>query len=315
MPQDAHKVLDVDPSEPVCLDDWRKKGKTIDDVPFQVISAHTDALRIPEQILQDFPNPNLPIIDFIQLTLPKQSSAITMASIDKWFSCDAPKDDVSSIKSRTVPPQDLLSKLREHSQQAWLDGACSITDPRFNKGTERFPLWIITYWIRTSRVINAQTDWLRAREWIEDQSQVACFPDGFTTSTEIFGSIGWDSPRKIAKLAFTTQKFCQLLSTRWLCDDIMALLVEDLRTRLSDDPVRSKDTIIAPSNYYRVFEPAKRRGYHADVLPRCLKRIEHLVDSKGFRYLYIPVMMNENHEIAVYVDFVKKKCGWGACRE
>lgn len=313
--QNADKVLDVDPSEPVHIDDWINKGKTGEDVPYTVLSAHTHMLEIPTEVLKDFPHPSVPILDFIQLDLPKQSSAIPVMHISKWFSRDAPKDNVSKIKSRSIPPQALLIELRGDSQQAWLDGARSIVDPRFNKGAERFPLWIITYWITTGDIIRAQTNWMRAREWIEDQSQASIFPDDFTTSTEIFGSIGWNSPHRLAKLTFSTQKFCQLLSNHWLCDDIMELLVDDLQTRLKNDPVRAEKTIIAPSTFYRIFAPAQERGYHNDMLPRCLKRIEHLINNKGVQYLYIPVLVNKNHEIAVYVDFVKKRCGWGACRQ
>jgi hypothetical protein len=164
---------------------WIKQGKNFQDVPLHVSSAHTQALTIPAAFLSNLPDPNLPIIDFIQLDLPKESSAILMTRVDKWFSHDTPQNDVTQMASRMIPPWDYLSKLQQASQQAWLDGALSLSDPCFNQEKDRFPLWIITYWIKMSNVIRAQLDWIRAREWIEDESQGTSFPEGFGTSTEI----------------------------------------------------------------------------------------------------------------------------------
>jgi hypothetical protein len=291
---------------------WVKAGKKIQDVPLHVSSAHTQALAIPAAFLSNLPDPSLPIIDFIQLDLPKESSAILTTRIDKWFSHDIPQNDVTQIASRMIPPRDDLLKLQQASQQAWLDGALSLTDPRFNQEKDRFPLWIITYWIKMSDIIRARLDWVRAREWIEDESQGTRFPDGFGTSTEIFGTIGWNVPLTHLGIPISSRNLCQLLSTRWLCDDIMELLIMDLQTRLRRDQTLASKVIIPPSQFYRLIEKTREKGYHADTLPRSLKTIEDLVKTKGRRFLYLAVFVGGNHEIAVYIDFLKRTFGWGA---
>lgn len=45
-----------------------------------------------------------------------------------------------------IPNDDFLDKLNDDTGQAWLDGARSIIDQRFNDGRDRLLLCAVTYW-------------------------------------------------------------------------------------------------------------------------------------------------------------------------
>jgi hypothetical protein len=85
-------------------DEWIGRGRKFDSVPFHVISAYTQAVGMPEAIPLDFPDPDLPITEFIQLSLPKQPSSISTTQAHLWL----PKDDVTKMGTRTIPPNDVL---------------------------------------------------------------------------------------------------------------------------------------------------------------------------------------------------------------
>ena len=63
--------------------------------------------------------------------------------------------EVLDAKQKTleIPPAKVLEGLDGAIGQIWLDGGRSITDPRFNDGTERFPLWALSLWNEVKRLI------------------------------------------------------------------------------------------------------------------------------------------------------------------
>jgi hypothetical protein len=69
---------------------------------------------------------------------------------------------------RSIPPAAVLELLKRTSGQAWLNGAKSIADPRFNDGTDRFPLGTLTFWDQMADTISHQKHWKRTIQWTEN---------------------------------------------------------------------------------------------------------------------------------------------------
>jgi hypothetical protein len=183
--------IDFEPSK------WIQRGLKYEMVPFHVINAHLlHALNIPKTA-PPLPDPNVPITEFLCLTLPVQSTYIITSKPDQWFSKEPPEEDVSILLTRPngpIPNMEFLAQLKAAAGQAWLDGAASVVDKRFGSDRQdKLPLWVITYWIKLAAVIGTQADWRTAKQWIEDNSRGPNFP--FKPLGNLFGLLGWESAR------------------------------------------------------------------------------------------------------------------------
>lgn len=55
--------------------------------------------------------------------------------------------EISHLLERPLPPLYVLKELDKIASQQWLNGMQSIKDPRYNHGTEYFPLCALTFWL------------------------------------------------------------------------------------------------------------------------------------------------------------------------
>jgi len=287
---------------------WIQRGLKYQTVPFHVINAHLHALNIPETA-PPLPCSSVPITEFLCLTLPIQSVNIITSKPDQWFSNGPPKEDMSILLTHPIPNMEFLAQLKATAGQAWLDGATSVVDKRFDDSQDRLPLWVISYWIKLGAVVGTQAEWRRAKRWIEDNSRGPSFP--FKTLDNLFSLLGWDMSIQFLSRTITAKTLAPLLSTRWLSCDIMDLMINDLQSRLRQRPDLSSKVIIAPSDFYKVIEKATQTGYKDHHLPKSLQNVEAQVNDGGKHILYMGVFVGGNHEIVVYVDFENSTYGWG----
>jgi hypothetical protein len=86
-----------------------------------------------------------------------------------WFSADAPHTDTECLRTRPIPQETFIGQLLDDFGQAWLDGAKSVVDPRFNDGCDRLPLWTILAWKRMAVLIKEREKWAMSYQWLEKQ--------------------------------------------------------------------------------------------------------------------------------------------------
>lgn len=305
---DMPNVLDVDKDAGLVFNatKWIGCGRTYKDVPIYVCEALTSIRKIPDAVIAScIPNPQVPIIEFINFPLPKQSSELITTRPMAWFSTDPPDENaIQLLLSRTIPPKAFLDKMDADMGQAWFDGNISIIDHRVNGGSDRLPMWAPTYWQKISKLISMQTDWKRAKSWVDTNAQKL---SGFPTSDIIFAAQAWNSPLYRSS-DLTTHTLAQLLADRWLSDDIMLLMVGHLQDRLQQNPVLDASTIIAPSLFYTVIEKAAKTNKF-DFL--ALQRVEDQIKYGKRRHLWMGGFIGGNHEIALRIDFEKKELAYG----
>ncbi|KAJ7635445.1 hypothetical protein DFH06DRAFT_1139376 [Mycena polygramma] len=141
------------------------------DAPFVVVDAKNAAFSLPVQAMEFIPHGGLPVTEFCALELPRISSELVYGESQMWFSKDEPTTDISLLKGRNIPPQAVLDLLGRKSGQAWLDGAKSISDPRYNDGADRFALGALAFWKEMTDVIKKQATWKRSVQWVENEEQ------------------------------------------------------------------------------------------------------------------------------------------------
>jgi hypothetical protein len=289
---------------------WIGHQKKYKDVPLHVSNALTQLRQIPEAILSLLPQPEVPILDFISLKLPRQSAELVMVKIDKCFSSEAPQMDIQTFLHRSIPPKSFITAVENSLGQAWFDGKVSFVDPRFVGSDNRLSFWVPTYWRRMDSIIEAKKRWQEARVWLQTESTKTNHPSQLPSERELFASIGWNVP--LAKgPGMTTGTLAQFLSNWWLDQEAMELMITHLQKRLAEDPIRRKKAMIASCQFFSVVEDAASKNRYDDkTISSALRNIEVRVKNETLSYLYFPFFGN-HHEIAVYINFEERKIGYG----
>ncbi|KAJ6600108.1 hypothetical protein B0H10DRAFT_2196455 [Mycena sp. CBHHK59/15] len=193
-------TLMVDDEKPFISDDWIGKGKSYSgDLPGEVLQAKITAFMPPEPAVGLVPAGSLPVMEFAAIALPRQSSELAYGESRLWFSDDAPTTDIGVLKDRTrsIPPQAVLDLLGRKAGQAWLNGAKSVIDPRYNEGADRFPLWVLTYWMEMACTVGHQSNWKRSIAWLENEHK-KCKEEHTRAAIEearaTLKTLGWNAP-------------------------------------------------------------------------------------------------------------------------
>ncbi|KAJ7039794.1 hypothetical protein C8F04DRAFT_949367, partial [Mycena alexandri] len=271
-------------------------------------AALLQVLAVPTDI-RYLPHDDLPIRDFVSMTLPPQSYTPVLSKPRTWYSSDMPTTDVACLASRPIPHKDFLCKLEKEAGQALFDGCKSILDPRYNEGQDRFPLRAITYWKRMEEVVNAHRQWETSVGWVDGQLAKPDLPEqdreALTVTKGLFETLGWNT---VIWGRWTHLHLATLLSWQWLTDDHIDMMMTDLSARVAADPELSKTVLVAPLAFSNALKAATKYG-KADA--PLLARYEAHIKKHGFKRLYFPDHLNKNHWIAGRIDFERELLGTG----
>ena len=135
------------------------------------------------------------VVDFIQLELPKKTSAILTYSAKTWFSKQSPTEDIQCLVSRNLPSKNFVNNAKEVSGQAMLDGAMSIEDPQYKGG--RLPLWTISFWARMHEICEEQEIWRQSGKWLDVNADNSAKMTAINECWMVLGSLPWDEHLKI----------------------------------------------------------------------------------------------------------------------
>jgi len=298
---------------------WIRAGKDYNTVPLSVTLAANERLAIPGIVLASLPATALPVIEFLSCTLPRVSVDTISTKIQMWFSQEPPSIvHVHEIfVSRPIPSNEFVSRLSKAVGQAWLDGAQSVIDCRFNNGNERLPLWAIAYWTKILELRGIQSLWQSSVDWLdkEEKGQKAKGPvsdDLIGVRTLLHTSVAWDSTMPHCNGMTSTSKLSRFLGPRWLSNDNIDMMVEELVLDLQGDKDRSHIQVVSlnfPNAISNVVTNLAR-------LPSArtksfLGQIERKVNDEGLQKLYFPLYVSGNHWIACEIDFKKKTFAFG----
>ncbi|GLB37775.1 hypothetical protein LshimejAT787_0408260 [Lyophyllum shimeji] len=315
----ANDILDLDELPQFIESEWIGVGKKYPqkDVPFYISWAKAERLEIPQAYLHHLPPVDLPVEKFLLFKLPSQSNEIIATKAAAWFSHDEPKIDIIGLLSWPVPPRSFLDNLEAAFGQAWFDGSRSIVDHRFNDSTHRLPLWAITLWSRMADIIQKQATWRRSLQWLDTEEKRAKDRDVSEAIEEVrneLRTMGWNSKMAHVGGTSTTMDLAAFLSTVWLSDTHIDMMMEDMASRVASDANLAAKVIIAPLGFARELQSTGFRsfkGFTKRSTPLLL-RYKKYIEENGISYLYFPIHVHGNHWIAGMVDFGRKTISFGS---
>ena len=301
--------------------EWIGIGKReCTDLPNFVKAAREASRVAPDSVLKmvHLPGPDVMVADFVAWELPRVSSEIILTKPDTWFSKNTPSIDIQVLLSQPVPSGEFVKRLDIAYRQAWLDGARSISDHRFNDGTDHLPLWVIPLWQKVVTTKDMQLTWGKALTWLDLEERRQKREEGrigVQKAREILQStVGWNKKMKYCSGMTTTYHLSRFLGTLWLSDDHISMMVEELNCDL--DASASSDICLASFAFTVEIDNIRLKL----ALPSSarkktvISKYENSVKNGSLRQLYFPLHINATHWIAGVIDFKKKTISFGACR-
>ena len=316
--------IDLDDDIPFIENEWIGQRKKYTEVPAFVRWRKDKDMEIPLAFVKhaNFPSSNLSVVEFLAVNLPRVSSEIISSKVERWFSKDPPSIlDVQILFGRSILSPAFLTRLEEAVGQAWLDGAKSIVDWRFNDGTDRLPLWIVTFWREAERLNGIQSMWKQSEKWLLHQ-ETRKRQDGnpviplnlIKDARKSLASLQWNGKMDYCNKMTWTSQLSRLLGTFWLSDDHINMMVEEMLLDLhTEKPKDLKYIQVASLSFAREFQSVQEKL--ALPLPdrrkTLLYKYEVRVKEDGLEKLYFPIHVRENHWIAGMVNFKKKSIAFG----
>ncbi|KAJ6600652.1 hypothetical protein B0H10DRAFT_2230919 [Mycena sp. CBHHK59/15] len=314
--------IDVDMSSCPAFDPklWIGVGKTYpSDPPWEVISAKNAVLELPAHAAYLIPPRDTPVARFLERKLHKQSSELALGETHLWFSKDAPKPNGWGLLediTRGIPPRSVLDLLRRKFPQAWLDGCQSISDPRFNDGADRLPLWTLTFWEKMAEVAKHQALWKRSAAWLDTEGAKRNGDEETKKSVEaaraVMKTMGWNTPLTCLRGTRSTVDLAAFLSTVWLNSDHIDMMMEDLTARVKADPDLATKVIVAPLAFSETLEGLSGKNIkYTRANASLLHLYETKIKTEGQTTLYFPAHIGGSHWISGNIDFTTKIIGFG----
>ncbi|KAF9784786.1 hypothetical protein BJ322DRAFT_1196341 [Thelephora terrestris] len=265
-------------------------------LPNEVYEKKREILKIPEPVRTRLPAPTALVNKFIEHPLPLQSGALSFHQTGEWFSTDAPTTPPEILLTRTVPPERVLKTLDNAFGQKWFDGAASIVDPRFNNGTERFPLWVMSLWKETEKMIQHQKLWRSSVRWLESGTH----PENVVAQAkDLINELPWNKSLRLG--GTTTLEFAGFLGASWLSDTQINMMIRVLQNRLKTDVDTGKEVLVEPIEFTWELEAVGRGFTDPGSSPYLLRLAEQV--QNGVTSIWFPVNVNGCHWIAGKVDF------------
>ncbi|KAK0499170.1 hypothetical protein EDD18DRAFT_1377074 [Armillaria luteobubalina] len=145
--------------------DWINVGKKYIDVPKTVTCEREQLLRIPSSYESILPSNEIPVTQFLRLSLPNLCQN-SHTSSELGFSDDEPDSLPENFYDISVPSKETLDWLENDFGEAWFNGSRSVKDER-DSLSWRHPFWVLTYFTFMRQACMAFSDWSEAMKWLE----------------------------------------------------------------------------------------------------------------------------------------------------
>ncbi|KAH9835199.1 uncharacterized protein C8Q71DRAFT_858853 [Rhodofomes roseus] len=299
--------------------DWIGVGKTWpQDVPGYLQEARSKVFTIPREWSAIFPEHDLPVLDFVAWSLPPVSFDIRFTHPGTWFTQDVSNTDVTVLMERSLPSRDYVESLEKASNQAWLNGAQSMHDLRYNDRRERLPLYTLTAWHDLLEIRDAQQSWKSSRSWLAHVRKDPSLAAGAVEAEKLLLSLSWDKPcstppRLGARTCLTsTRTLNRLLDDKaWISGSLMDAMIEHVNRRLQDKRELAFEVLIASHVVMQQLRRAVSLHDYGQKNVPMLARFEQRVKLDRYERLYLPVFVHNCHWIAVEVNFSQSTIAYG----
>ena len=304
--------IDLDTPDDNPLQEWvesewigsGKKYPISGEVPVFIEAARSRALAVPSALSSYIPSQKMSITDLLKAELPAQSSALVMHAAAGAFSKEELNEDLTCLKMRPIPLKDWLEQLDKEFGPAWFNGAWSIKDKRYKFSL--LPLGVLSYWKEMRLVIEKQSVWQAADEWLVRWGKGGEQMEEADRAREMMSCLTWGPDITVLGAGCPKQNLAVLLSDNWIDGETIDMMMFDLASRVRLDPELRKTSVVAALNLQMHIHRAYDSGDYSKKSVPLLCRYTKLFKEKKCSRLYFPAHINGNHWVPFVIDFQKE---------
>ncbi|KXN90746.1 hypothetical protein AN958_03681, partial [Leucoagaricus sp. SymC.cos] len=208
-----------------------------------------------------------------------------------------------------IPPHNILAELKEQLPQAWLDGAKSVVDFRYNDSRGRIPLWTVQFWVQAAQVQKSQVAWRESFHWLEERAVGIEGTEavGMARSVlEALDEVGWNSDLTYQQGTVSMMSCTTVLGNIWLTDENLSVFSEEIQKGAKmKDGIFVADVLFA--TYLEECMKFGKKFEWSDILRHTAKDIQ----GRNIKMMLFPINTHRIHWVAGFVDFAKQEIGYG----
>jgi hypothetical protein len=281
----------------------------------------TPALRDEEMscadILRHLPSNHMDIQSLLSLVdVPSQCPDTASKQAIVCFSHLRPTESLSGLfRHHVMPPTAWVNDARASLAALLSEDIQSVEhfEPPLAGGpSQRWPLEAINIWDSWLEVQEHRTKWAECIAWARLHSTNDEEAVQFAKEiADVLGHISWKNPLTVlnARGLVPISGVRQLLSDRWISDDIIQMLLEWMRIRANSSGTATSGAFICNLHFQTAVRSCQKSG---DFNSTYLKRIHKLVEQSKHTHLYTILHVNDNHWIALCIDFQRKTIAHGS---
>ncbi|KAI0669608.1 hypothetical protein C8Q78DRAFT_977184 [Trametes maxima] len=292
--------------------EWIGCGKVYpeDDTPAFILAARKEALKIPVAYGSLLPKTELGILDLLEMELPFKTSAVITQDPQRSFSFNEPTEDLQVLAKRPLPSAEYVHSLHKAFSSAWFSGARSVIDNRYKQS--RLPLSALTVWSEMHRIVAKAAVWRLAEQWLGRWEREPGFLEEADHARILMGVLPWGARVQALGSDTAAENLALLLSDKWLDDEIVNMLFQELYTRARRDPKLARDVAVLPLVFQQVLHNVRtKKSYSHPLLSRCASLI-----AAGRQQIFFPVNIQGMHWIPCMVDIAEGTIRYGdACMQ
>ncbi|TFY61180.1 hypothetical protein EVJ58_g4673 [Rhodofomes roseus] len=311
---EAIDIPDDDTTAQWVESEWLRQGRTYPgaDTPACILNARRNILSVPTHLLYLLPDLHYSVMELLQKPLPKQPSTLIGQDAAASFSILPPTEDLPAIATRPLPPSKHLGNLHSAFGQAWFDGARSVVDWRYKDS--RLPLYTLTYWMEMEIAADKQAQWRRSEEWLGRWGERVNIK-ATDEARDALQTLGWNSDYRALDAASSVAVLALLVSDEWLNDDIIDMFMSYFGRQARLDSSLRRSVVVAPLAFSHAIASAAAENTngsrYGELARPLLKHYKALLSEHGRSDLYFPVNVDQQHWVALHVDFNKKTISYG----
>ncbi|THU95684.1 hypothetical protein K435DRAFT_665916 [Dendrothele bispora CBS 962.96] len=177
---------------------------------------------------------------------------------------------------------------------------------------ERYPLWIVKYWLQAEKIRTAQDDWKKAVEAIQQRRTIESLVDGKSLplveqAYDALKYLHWSGDIKGFSINVEMRYLTHLFTTHWLSSEHIDLFTELLRESLIHSKQGSSVELPGETAMFvpKIIQAYDKQDTYHDLSNkdfRWIQRIgQNLVSGKKVR-LGMLANVRESHWVALVVD-------------
>ena len=276
------------------------------------MSSFVKPLRFPPDIQKHFPPLTLSVREFLEVNLPPVAVVTTRAMRTQKYHSDLPptSESVDEIMSLLSPPDDILATLQQSIRSGTVK---SIQCPHFQLETaseQRYPLWIVSFWVQLAFVRKRQENWRKAIEKLKIQMERNQNSSPLRKAFNSLAYVPWTGQLQGVRDTIEVHELSLYFTRDWLTDDHELVMLSMLKKTISTE---GNNCFVENTAFMTLLAAAydKKDEYGTEHAYGWIRKRGEDLASCQKRYLATVANQDNTHWVALIVDFESQELLYG----